>query len=191
MALANQQRAVARSSPLNSSTPKDAQQALYMLPQRDYNVIAGGNNGYSAGAGYNLVTGLGTPVANLLVADLAAYQGAGTSYSGATVAPLQDASLVNTGSTNSGPMDVFSVFDSITLAHGGVNRKLAGALVDSLVERGPSRRDQPTQRRAAIASVDRVLEVLQDESAKETFIGDLAFEQVVNNPHKVRAGGRA
>ena len=53
-----------------------------MLPQSDYNVITSGNNGYAAGAGYNLVTGLGTPVANLLVPDLIAYQGPGTSYAG-------------------------------------------------------------------------------------------------------------
>jgi len=44
---------------------------------------------YSAGAGYNLVTGLGTPVANLLVNDLVAYHGPGSSYSGPTVGPLQ------------------------------------------------------------------------------------------------------
>ena len=28
-------------------------------------MITSGTNGYTAGAGYNLVTGLGTPVANL------------------------------------------------------------------------------------------------------------------------------
>ena len=78
LALVNQGRAAAGESTLNSSSPTDTQQALYMLPQSDYNVITSGNNGYSAGAGYNLVTGLGTPVANLLVPDLVAYQGPGT-----------------------------------------------------------------------------------------------------------------
>ena len=75
LALVNQGRAAAGESTLNSSSPTETQQALYMLPQSDYNVIASGNNGYAAGAGYNLVTGLGTPVANLLVPDLIAYQG--------------------------------------------------------------------------------------------------------------------
>ncbi len=84
-----------------------------MLPQSDYNVIASGNNGYTASAGYNLVTGLGTPVANVLVPDLIAYQGPGTTYSGATVAPMQSSGLVNTGSSDSGSMDVFSVFDAL------------------------------------------------------------------------------
>ena len=45
------------------------------------------------------MTGLGTPVANLLVPDLVAYQGPGTTYSGPTVGPLQDADLVNTGTS--------------------------------------------------------------------------------------------
>ena len=38
-ALVNQGRAAAGESTLNSATPTDAQQALYMLPQSAYNVI--------------------------------------------------------------------------------------------------------------------------------------------------------
>ena len=91
LALVDQGRAAAGESTLNSSSPTETQQALYSLPQSDYNVITSGNNGYTAGAGYNLVTGLGTPVANLLVPDLIAYQGPGTTYAGPTVGPLQDA----------------------------------------------------------------------------------------------------
>ena len=37
----------------------------------DYHDITSGFNGYSAGSGYDLVSGLGTPVANQLVPDLA------------------------------------------------------------------------------------------------------------------------
>ena len=90
IALANQGRAAAGESTLNSSSPTDTQQALYMLPQSDYNVITNGSNGYCAASGYNLVTGLGTPVANLLVTDLVAYQGPGTYYSGPTVAAIAE-----------------------------------------------------------------------------------------------------
>ena len=61
LALVNQGRAAAGESTLNSSSPTETQQALYSLPQSDYNVITSGTNGYTAGAGYNLVTGLGTP----------------------------------------------------------------------------------------------------------------------------------
>ena len=121
VALANQGRAAAREPALDSSSPTETQQALYSLPQRDYNVISSGNNGYSAGAGYNLVTGLGTPVANLLVNDLVAYHGPGTSYSGPTVGPLLNTTLTNTGAGSGGKMDVSmsSVFDSFTVTSNG------------------------------------------------------------------------
>jgi hypothetical protein len=113
LALVNQGRASAGEPALNSASPTEVQQALYRLPQSDYNVITSGSNGYSAAAGYNLVTGLGTPAANLLVPDLVAYQGAGTSYNGATVGPLQNANLNAGWSGGGGATDVFSVFDSI------------------------------------------------------------------------------
>ncbi|MFI5259428.1 MAG: S8 family serine peptidase, partial [Candidatus Limnocylindrales bacterium] len=119
LALVNQGRAASGEPSLNSSSPTEAQQALYSLPQSDYNVIASGTNGYSANPGYNLVTGLGTPVANRLVPDLVAYQGPATTYTGAAVGPLQDANLVNTGASAGGPINVFSVFDSLTITSNG------------------------------------------------------------------------
>ena len=39
----------------------------------DFHDITQGNNGYPAGPGYDLVTGLGTPKANLLLPHLSAY----------------------------------------------------------------------------------------------------------------------
>ena len=106
VALVNQGRAAAGEATLDSSSPTETQQALYSLPQSDYNMITSGSNGYTANAGYNLVTGLGTPLANLLVPDLVAYQGPGTTYAGATVGALQDATLINTGSSGGGINDV-------------------------------------------------------------------------------------
>lgn len=48
--------------------------ALYSLPSSDFHDITTGSIGlYSATAGYDLVTGLGTPVANLIVRDLGNY----------------------------------------------------------------------------------------------------------------------
>ena len=44
---------------------------IYALPSSEFHDITSGNNGFSAGAGYDLVTGLGTPIANLMVPDLA------------------------------------------------------------------------------------------------------------------------
>ena len=94
---------------MNSSTPTDAQQALYMLPQSDYNVITSGNNGYSGEAGYNLVTGLGTPVANLLVPDLIAYQGPGTSVPGRPSGRCRMRDWSNTGAELKQHRSMYSV----------------------------------------------------------------------------------
>ncbi len=116
LALVDQGRASAGEPALNSSSPTEVQQALYSLPQNDYNDISSGYNGYTAAAGYNLVTGLGTPVANLLVPDLIAYQGPGTTYAGPTVAPMQSSELVNTGAVVSSPINAFSIFDSLTIS---------------------------------------------------------------------------
>ncbi len=48
LALVNQGSAGAGGSALNSASPTETQQALYSLPQKDYNVISRGTNGYSA-----------------------------------------------------------------------------------------------------------------------------------------------
>ena len=154
-----------------------------MLPQSDYNAISGGSNGYTAGAGYNLVTGLGTPVANLLVPDLMAYDGPGTTYNGPTVRALQNANLVNAGMSDSGPMDVFSVFDSLTVTSNGVNRNGSVTTVDASIDRGLAR-PLPGTERTAIPTLDWALEVFQDENVQETLIGDLAFEQIAKDPRR-------
>jgi large repetitive protein len=53
------------------SGPGQVLPALYQMPASDFHDITTGNNGYAAGPGYDLVTGLGTPVTNTLVSDLA------------------------------------------------------------------------------------------------------------------------
>jgi len=67
VALADQMRAAVNESPLSSVQTLTA---LYQ-EQGDFHDITSGNNGYSAGVGYDLVTGLGSPEANLLVTALA------------------------------------------------------------------------------------------------------------------------
>jgi subtilase family serine protease len=53
--------------------------ALYQLPQSDFHDITSGSNGtYSAGPGYDLVTGRGSPIANLVVAGLVGQGGSET-----------------------------------------------------------------------------------------------------------------
>ncbi len=72
IAIADQGRALEGGTPLtgyNQTLP-----ALYSLPAADFHDILYGNNGDLAGPGYDLASGLGTPVANLLVPDLASYE---------------------------------------------------------------------------------------------------------------------
>ena len=72
IAIADQGRALEGGTPLTGYT--QTLPALYSLPAADFHDILSGNNGYAAGPGYDLVTGLGTPVANLLVPALANYE---------------------------------------------------------------------------------------------------------------------
>jgi hypothetical protein len=71
IAIANQGRVVAGQATLDGAS--QTLPALYSLPYSDINDVTSGSNGqFMAGAGYDLVTGLGTPKAVLLVPDLAA-----------------------------------------------------------------------------------------------------------------------
>ena len=123
IALADQARVVAGGQTLGSAGPTETQQALYTLPVTDFNAITTGSNGYSAGPGYNLVGGLGTPIANLLVNDLAAYAGSTAVPAGRIALSGAEATLSNTnfGATNAltGVANAFAV----------VNVELASGLV--------------------------------------------------------------
>ena len=69
---ANQGRVLAGGTTLDG--PSQTLPALYSLPHYDFNdILAGDNEGEGASVGYDEVTGLGTPRANVLVPDLAAY----------------------------------------------------------------------------------------------------------------------
>ncbi len=113
-ALANQGRTDAGLATLGTTTPNQAQQALYTLPLGDFNDVTTGFNGYSAGPGYDLVTGLGTPVASQLVPDLAAFTTAGPSPRTVTV----------TAGVGSGSLGNYS---SMNALHNVVNVEVAGA----------------------------------------------------------------
>jgi hypothetical protein len=71
VAIVDQGRVLAGGTQLTGST--QTLPALYALPAADFHDIVNGNNGDPAGPGYDLATGLGTPVANLLVPALADY----------------------------------------------------------------------------------------------------------------------
>ncbi len=70
IAVADQGRNLAGQTSLDGAT--QTLPALYKLTSSDFHDITSGSNGaYTAAAGYDLVTGLGSPVANTLAPDLA------------------------------------------------------------------------------------------------------------------------
>ena len=72
-AIADQGRAAAGGKPLGSTAMLNDLYDLANIAPGDFHDVTQGNNGYAAGLGYDLVTGLGTPKANLLLPDLAAF----------------------------------------------------------------------------------------------------------------------
>jgi hypothetical protein len=68
IAIADQGRSLASLPSLDGAT--QTLPALYQLPATDFHDITSGSNGYSAGPGYDLVTGRGSPIANVLVPAL-------------------------------------------------------------------------------------------------------------------------
>jgi uncharacterized repeat protein (TIGR01451 family) len=87
-ALVNQGRVAAGTATFGSAAANEAQQALYSVPQSAFHVITGGTSvGNTAQAGYNLVTGLGSPVANLLLPGMVAYRHSSSAAAKTTAAP--------------------------------------------------------------------------------------------------------
>jgi subtilase family serine protease len=70
VAIADQGRSLNGLASLDGA--KQVLPAIYSLSSSDFHDVTTGSNGYSAGAGYDLVTGRGSPVANRLVPDLVA-----------------------------------------------------------------------------------------------------------------------
>jgi hypothetical protein len=96
ISIVDQGRALAGLSSLDGAT--QTLPMLYNLPSSDFNEITTGNNGYPATTGYNLASGLGTPIANLLVPDMVARSPLASSPATSTVS--QNSSL--TFSTSDG-----------------------------------------------------------------------------------------
>ncbi len=80
IAIVDQGRVEEGASVLDSAAdPMQTLEALYSLPSSDFHEITTGYNGlFAAGPSYNELTGLGSPIANLLVPDLVSYDTAGT-----------------------------------------------------------------------------------------------------------------
>jgi hypothetical protein len=89
IAITDQGRALRGAGSLNG--PTQTLPMIYELNSSDFHDITTGSNGYSAGPGYDLVTGRGTPIANMLVPDLAGYTSiSGTVFNDANDDGVQD-----------------------------------------------------------------------------------------------------
>jgi hypothetical protein len=91
VAIADQGRALAGASTLDG--PSQTLYALYQMANTNYanyfhDITSGSNGAHSALTGYDLVTGLGSPIANQVVAGLVSWQGTGTGGSLAVAQPL-------------------------------------------------------------------------------------------------------
>ncbi len=71
--IADQGRVLAGGSPLGSTAMLTDLYDLDKVAPGDFHDITQGNNGYPAGPGYDLVTGLGSPRANLVIPALSAF----------------------------------------------------------------------------------------------------------------------
>jgi hypothetical protein len=81
---------------------------LYSLPSSDFHDITTGSNGFPATTGYDLATGLGSPIANLLVPALAGYS---TSSTASQLVFTQQPTTVKAGS-DINPAVTVSIEDS-------------------------------------------------------------------------------
>jgi hypothetical protein len=93
---------------------------LYSLPSSDFNDITTGSNGYAATAGYDLVTGLGTPRADALIAGVLADSGVSegsTSSTGSSGSSTSSTSSSGTTSPTSASHHKKDVSTSKTKTH--------------------------------------------------------------------------
>ena len=120
IAIADQGRVLAGLGTLDG--PTQTLPMLYGLPSNDFHDVTSGNNGFAAGAGYDLVTGMGSPNANLIVPSLAGYASGQLAFvqsppvnvtAGATISPVKVAvetlsATVETGDTQSVTLSILS-----------------------------------------------------------------------------------
>jgi hypothetical protein len=115
VSIADQGRVLDGESTLSSA---QTLQTLYSLPSSDFHDITTGTNGtYKAGPGYDLATGIGTPVANLLVPGLAGTSTTPPTPTAPTITAPASATLTENSSLP------FTGSDAITLSDpsGGSN----------------------------------------------------------------------
>jgi hypothetical protein len=123
IAIADQGRALSGQSALNSTDPQEVQSILYQNRSAFHDVISGNSTGsthYSAAAGYDLVTGLGSPYADRVVAAL----------SGAFAPSLADSLTISAPSAATAG-DPFSVTVTANTSAGAVDTSYLGTIAFS------------------------------------------------------------
>ncbi len=105
-----------------------AQTDLYALPSSDFHDITTGFNGYSATPGYDLVTGLGSPKANLVIAGILTANGVSN---GSVTTPATEAAPTSHVRTRSSRFDVISSTTSGTGSSSGTS-SIAGLATTGL-----------------------------------------------------------
>jgi hypothetical protein len=137
IAVANQGRVLAGAGTLDGVS--QTLPALYAIPSTDFNDITTGSNGvFSAGPGYDEVTGLGTPIAPSLIASLSTY---GTASQIAVVAQPpgnviagDSFGVVVAGEDSQGGIDPgYNGTLTIALANNPTNANLGGTLTATAV----------------------------------------------------------
>jgi hypothetical protein len=154
VAIADQGRALDGQSSLTSAQTLST---LYDLPSSDFHDITTGSNGtYDATVGYDLATGIGTPVANLLVPGLAGYT--------ATASTPPSVSAPSSASVNENSTLVFSTAqgDAITLSDAEI-----GANTDTLTL-------NVSDGSLALGSTSGLTSVSGNDSPSITLAGNLA-----------------
>jgi hypothetical protein len=125
IAIADQGLATGGKAPLTST---QVLTDLYNSPSSDYHDITSGSNGYSATPGYDLVTGLGTPKANSVVAGLLAANG----VSEGTVVKNSTALITVTATSSTTNRFVASSTSSSSAPLGSITNTTAAASSTSL-----------------------------------------------------------
>jgi hypothetical protein len=133
VAIADQGLATGGKGPLSGT---QAQTQLYALPSSDYHDITTGNNGYSATPGYDLVTGLGSPKANLVIAGLLSANGVSQTASAAQVVVATTTTSSSKGTHLDQTVSTTSGTGTVLGSPGSAGGTGASALLGSLAVSG-------------------------------------------------------